>query len=89
MSRLIDADRFCDYVKENCKDNLADMWCELIRRQPTAYDVDKVVNELEYWKTEYENKMWGDRPMNAWYNEDIKAYSHAIDIVKQGDSYEG
>ena len=38
--RLIDADEFEKYVRKHCKDSLADLWCELIRRQPTC-DVTK------------------------------------------------
>ena len=33
MSRLIDADKFCEYVDKHCKDNIAVLWKELIRRQ--------------------------------------------------------
>ena len=45
--RLIDADAFEAYIKEHCKDSLVDLWCELVHRQPTAYDVDKVIEQLE------------------------------------------
>lgn len=44
--RLIDADVFLDFVHRNCNDSLADLWCELICMQPTAYDVDKVVENI-------------------------------------------
>ena len=47
MSRLIDADKFKHYVKEHCKDSLADLWCVLIDRQPTAFDTEKVVEEVK------------------------------------------
>lgn len=46
MSRLIDADKFKHYVKEHCKDSLADLWCVLIDRQPTAFDTEKVVEQI-------------------------------------------
>lgn len=45
--RLIDADKFCEYVDMYCNDNIAVLWKELIRRQPTAYDADKVADELD------------------------------------------
>lgn len=45
--RLIDADVFEKFIRKNCTDSLVDLWCELVRRQPTAYDVDKVVEQLE------------------------------------------
>ena len=51
MSRLIDADKFSEYVDKHCKDNIAVLWKELIRRQPTAYDVDEVTKQTkEYFK---------------------------------------
>lgn len=46
MSRLIDADTFIEYVNRRydlCSDELRMM----IEEQPTAYDVEKVVAELE------------------------------------------
>lgn len=44
--RLIDADEFCRYTDEHCQDGFADLWKELIRRQPTAFDKAKVINDL-------------------------------------------
>lgn len=44
--RLIDADEFCRYTDEHCQDCFADLWKELIRRQPTAFDKEKVIEEL-------------------------------------------
>lgn len=45
--RLIDADVFEKFIRKNCTDSLVDLWCELVRRQPTAYDVDKVVVTMD------------------------------------------
>lgn len=45
--RLIDADEFCRYTDEHCQDGFADLWKELIRRQPTAFDKEKVIEELK------------------------------------------
>lgn len=45
--RLIDADEFCRYTDEHCQDGFADLWKELIRRQPTAFDKEKVINEIQ------------------------------------------
>lgn len=33
--RLIDADKFEEFIRKNCTDSLVDLWCELVRRQPT------------------------------------------------------
>lgn len=48
--RLIDADEFCRYTDEHCQDGFADLWKELIRRQPTAFDKEKVIEELNNLK---------------------------------------
>lgn len=45
--RLIDADEFCRYTDEHCQDGFADLWKELIRRQPTAFDKEKVIAEMK------------------------------------------
>lgn len=57
---------------------LADL-CKIIDIQPTVYDVDKVVEQLEETKAYmlYEN-------MNA----DVKWIDKAIEIVKAGVKYE-
>lgn len=52
MGRLIDADAFKRRVagmafSNNYPANKANAWCELIDEQPTAFDVDKVVKQLE------------------------------------------
>lgn len=52
MGRLIDADAFKRQVagmaiSNNYPANKANAWCELIDEQPTAYDMDKVVEQLE------------------------------------------
>ena len=52
MGRLIDADAFKRQVagmaiSNNYPANKANAWCELIDEQPTVYDQDKVVEQLE------------------------------------------
>lgn len=84
--RLIDADVFEKFIRKNCTDSLVDLLCELVRRQPTAYDVDKVVEQLEELKSEV--------PVNRILDDIIKdkpkelgqliAYNKAIEIVKGG-----
>ena len=44
--RLIDADAFEEFTRKNCADSLVDLWCELIRRQPTVYDIENIVSQL-------------------------------------------
>lgn len=55
--RLIDADVFEKFIRKNCTDSLVDLWCELVRRQPTSYDVDKVVKQLEELRKECEDPL--------------------------------
>ena len=90
--RLIEA----DLLKQNCKitggfnDNFVGVdlitLARVIDNQPTAYDVEKVVKELEEAK--------GNVPGNRFLDDIIKekpkelgqliAYERAIEIVKQG-----
>lgn len=87
--RLIDADEFCRYTDEHCQDGFADLWKELIRRQPTAFDKKKVIEELKSWEkashdagiqstyAELDNKASG-------YYQESRAYHRAIKIVERG-----
>ena len=43
--RLIDADKFEEFIRQNCSDSLVDLWCELVRRQPTIEAVPVVHGE--------------------------------------------
>ena len=90
--RLIDADEFCRYTDEHCQDGFADLWKELIRRQPTAFDKEKVIEELvELRQREYNES---DEKTETIDGEEIydegrsqgrfEAYHTAIEIVKKG-----
>lgn len=70
--RLIDADRLKDVVSKNFYGEAgADVMCQIIDEQPTAFDKDKVIEELEnYHEFVYEN--WSAR----------KAMEKAIRIVR-------
>ena len=81
--RLIDADRFLEYMTDKC-----DMSAELdpiilgifrgaLKEQPTAYSVDKVVEELE---TDSSVKLYGSQNSDN-YMIPVKS---AIEIVKAG-----
>lgn len=74
--RLIDADVFEKFIRKNCTDSLVDLWCELLRRQPTSYDVNKVVKQLEELRKECEDPLQDYDP-NYFI---VKA----IEIVKAG-----
>ena len=85
--RLIDADRFLEYMTDKC-----DMSAELdpiilgifrgaLKEQPTAYSVDKVVEELELIRAKKTcNKEKGDTKEICR----ICVVDDAIDIVKRG-----
>ena len=81
--RLIDADRFLEYMTDKC-----DMSAELdpiilcvfrgaLKEQPTAYDIDKVVKELE---TDSSIKLYGSGNSDNY----LIPVKRAIEIVKQG-----
>lgn len=86
--RLIDADKLIEVLHESLEGD-----CDLredyefmgidefIKNQPTAYDVDKVVEQLKN-----EKEFWSDA--NAHNKEIVKqkarSYAYAIEIVKGG-----
>ena len=97
MSRLIDADKFKEYIVdgfEQNKDLFTDeqrdfvkvITCGLLKdidEQPTAYDVDKVVEQLEECKT----KKYVSGITNTPYEFGAcHAMDDAIKIVKGGGS---
>ena len=51
----------------------------LINRQPIAYDVDKVVEQLEN-----ERKFWENAYNRNLGKEKARSYEHAIEIVEGG-----
>lgn len=100
MSRLIDADKLIDYFyygqdDKPIIDGLADRKIiEIIKAQPTAYDVENVVTELEYQKEQCEKDRlyWIEHP---WKDRDVfneqdvsskkaECYIDAIDIARKG-----
>ena len=93
--RLIDADLFLQNVKkelncdERCFECVHGNLCEIYKmtlKQPTAYDVDKVVEQLEDLKRRY----WftiantGDKKLDCAYENVGNALDKAIEIVKSG-----
>ena len=95
MSRLIDSDKLLDDMKKELEKavndkNLDKAACtviltsaialkDFVDRQPTAFDVDKVVEQLE------ELKEWEDVDGKAYYTMSEKqVINKAIKIVKRG-----
>lgn len=94
--RLIDADAFKEYIKngfqdatnqfknEECREvarQITEAFCRDIDEQPTAYDIDKVVEQLKERSKEFNSglRLHG-KPENMLTDE-------AIEIVKAGNLY--
>lgn len=80
MGRLIDAGLVLDNLSgrlESMKDY--DAVKDAINNMPTAYDQDKVVEQLEN-----ERKFWGNAYDSNLGKEKARSYEHAIEIVKGG-----
>ena len=89
--RLIDADALIEAMKKTESEYENAMTCpswwsafNVISEQPTAYDIDKVVEELEKNASRYTKKYVTPYGNNGY--KDTKAISihKAIEIVKQG-----
>lgn len=68
----------------------------IIDWQPTAYDVDKVIKQLEYKRSEYENRI-NIRNGACYYDETerirtlsdrLHGFKQALEIVKEGETDE-
>lgn len=85
MGRLIDADVFKAMVGTDT--STRKMVCDLIDRQPTAYDVDAVEEQLkqqaeQYRKRGFEHEQKGFSAMADKYYGKQCSYLHAIEIVR-------
>lgn len=88
MSRLIDADDLIEYIKiweiGNSISSDQKEFIDCVNRQLTAFDVDKVVEQLETRKTratalQKEN-------ISEYFEGETDAFEVAIKIVKDGES---
>ena len=87
MARLIDADALVEKLQKDENINLiADIMISRINNEPTAYDVDKVMSELEEQRMRYFLTIanTGDASLDIAYKEVSGAIEKAIDIVKRG-----
>lgn len=92
--RLIDADVFINYLGLDCENSREENIGEVVtledfNRQPTAYDVNKVVEQLKENQKCYEAKAAYYDELGDTNNMDISdaianAYSKAIEIIKEG-----
>ena len=88
MSRLIDGEKLykelCEFITTQCDDMGTGLWIlDLVNSQPTAYDVEAVVRELEEYK---KNWHYQCNPKNC--NTNISCMScqiaRMVEIIKRG-----
>nr|DAP77530.1 MAG TPA: hypothetical protein [Caudoviricetes sp.] len=90
MSRLIDADEVIKYIKiwEVGTSISSDQkeFIDCINRQPTAFDLDKVMEQLKQLKMKYFLTIanTGDKKLDIAYENVGNALDKAIEIVKEG-----
>ena len=81
MSRLIDADKLLDELRQYHPLSLSNGILSDIEYFPTAYDIEKIVKVLEEKARNCQNnvKYYGEKA--EWMS---KAYRDAIEVVKGG-----
>ena len=87
--RLIDADLLKSYIIAACDGQIskrADILWDVINRQPTAYDVDKVLEQLDREKLKALRAYNEDKGTAYSYASSCRldAYKKALKIVKVG-----
>lgn len=82
--RLIDADKLRKEIHMSYSDDLGIR--EVINEQPTAYNVDKVVERLENMRLKREEQLRAcvDNDMADYLRCKMSAIAEAIEIVKSG-----
>lgn len=91
MGRLIDADELIEYIKiwEIGTSISSDQkeFIDCINGQPTAFDVEKVVEQLKELKMRYYLIIanTGDEKLDIAYKNVGNALDRAIEIVKDGE----
>ena len=91
--RLIDADKLdfsiVKYLGEFCHiplDDIISGWKKIVDAQPTAYDVDRVVERLEDMRLKREEQLrtCADNDMADYFRCKMSAIAEVIEIVKSG-----
>lgn len=81
--RLIDEEKLMKDIQNTITEQSGTIdWMNVIYRQPTAYDVDKVVEQLE--KLSDESYKAYCIAFNSDDRAEYDAYTNAIEIVKAG-----
>ena len=89
MSRLIDADAFEKFIREKYEDgestdDIKDQMLFDLSYQPTAYDVEKVVAELETLRIDECNYLGVLNITAEKYDRANEMLNDAIEIVRKG-----
>lgn len=85
MSRLIDADKLLEELRECHQLSISYGILSDIENFPTAYDVDKVVKQLEELEKEHPYKVIGQPDTYSQYNEAWQdCMDRVLGIVKGG-----
>lgn len=90
MGRVIDADEFKKQIVamailNNYSPSKANALCELIDRQPTAYDPDKVIEKLQVLSDKADDDIAVCEPDTCQYYDGYgDGLDRAIEIVKRG-----
>ena len=82
MSRLIDADKLKHVIHCEYSDDLEIL--EKIDEQPTAFDLDKVVEQLEKLADEANDKILEAGGLQLYYDGYEDTMRTAVEIVKGG-----
>lgn len=85
MGRLIDADKLKHVIHCAYSDDLEIL--EKIDEQPTAFDLDEVVEQLKQLKTRYFLTIanTGDKKLDIAYENVGNALDRVIEIIKGGE----
>lgn len=85
MSRLIDADKLIHALANDFCDGKKTLG-QVVDEQPTAFDVDKVINQLEKEESKARLELMEDRKTAFEFSSKCKldAYKKALEIVKGG-----
>ena len=75
--RLIDANKLIEYIEKDY-DIYADDIVDIVKDQPTAYDVQEVLEKLNEWR----NDIAGLADENEWYSGVEQGYINAMALVK-------
>ena len=87
MSRLIDADKLLEELREYHPLSLSNGILSDIEYFPTAYDTDRVIEQLEN-EAANNTEFFTDDYRDDYYRGAYAAYCEAIEIVKKGGQNE-